>query len=180
MRDFSLERLRRHVHVVTQDSFLFSDTLAANLRVANPAASDAELLRALDLASAADVIERLPQGLEAQLGDRGVTLSGGQRQRLCLARALLSKASIIGLDDATSALDAATERTVLRNIREFRGASGDNTVTVLIVSSKLSTILMADRVVLLAEGHIAAQGTHRELSATCLAYRELMGIDTDG
>ncbi len=107
------------------------------------------------------------------LGDRGVTLSGGQRQRLCLARALLAKATILGLDDATSALDAATERTVLHNIRELR-----NRATVIVVSSKLSTILMADRVLLLADGHIAAQGTHRDLSRTCAAYRELLGIDT--
>jgi len=180
MREFSLEQLRRHVHVVTQDSFLFSDTLAANLRVADPHASDADLLRALELAAAADVIERLPRGLDTQLGDRGVTLSGGQRQRLCLARALLAKASILGLDDATSALDAATERTVLRNIREFRDTAGRNAVTVLVVSSKLSTILMADRVLLLADGYIAAQGTHRDLSRTCAAYRELMGIENDG
>jgi ABC-type multidrug transport system fused ATPase/permease subunit len=148
--------------------------------VADPHASDEELLRALDLAAAADVIERLPQGLETPLGDRGVTLSGGQRQRLCLARALLSKASIIGLDDATSALDAATERTVLRNIRDFRDTSGHHGVTVIMVSSKLSTILMADRIVLLAEGSIAAQGTHRELTRTSAAYRELMGLDTHG
>jgi len=172
VRELDLEELRRHVHVVTQDSFLFSDTLAANLRVANPSASDSDLLHALELAAAADVVERLPQGLDTALGDRGVTLSGGQRQRLCLARALLAKAAILGLDDATSALDAATERTVLHNIRKFRDRA-----TVIVVSSKLSTILMADRVLLLAEGHIAAQGTHRDLSRTCAAYRELLGID---
>jgi ATP-binding cassette subfamily B protein len=176
VREFDLGQLRRRVHVVTQESFLFSDTLAANLRVADPRAGDAELLAALDLASAGDVIERLPQGLKTPLGDRGITLSGGQRQRLCLARALLAKASILGLDDATSALDAATERTVLNNIRDFSNTAGGRVVTVLMVSSKLSTVLMADRVLLLADGHIAAQGTHRELSSSCAAYRELMGI----
>jgi ABC-type multidrug transport system fused ATPase/permease subunit len=173
VRELDLEELRRRVHVVTQDSFLFSDTLAANLRVANSSASDSDLLHALELAAAGDVVERLPQGLDTALGDRGVTLSGGQRQRLCLARALLAKATILGLDDATSALDAATERTVLHNIRKFRDGA-----TVIVVSSKLSTILMADRVLLLAEGHIAAQGTHRDLSRTCAAYRELLGIDS--
>jgi ATP-binding cassette, subfamily B, bacterial len=173
VRELDLEELRRHVHVVTQDNFLFSDTLAANLRVANPSASDSDLLHALELAAAGDVVERLPQGLDTALGDRGVMLSGGQRQRLCLARALLAKATILGLDDATSALDAATERTVLHNIRKFRDRA-----TVIVVSSKLSTILMADRVLLLAEGHIAAQGTHRDLSRTCAAYRELLGIDS--
>jgi ATP-binding cassette, subfamily B, bacterial len=180
VREFPLRDLRRRVHVVTQDSFLFSDTLAANLRVADPGASDAELLAALDHASAGDVIERLPQGLQTPLGDRGITLSGGQRQRICLARALLAKAAILGLDDATSALDAATERAVLRNIREFKNSAGGSAVSVLIVSSKMSTILMADRVLLLADGQIAAQGTHRELSRNCPSYRELMGIETDG
>src|SRR6202789_1799169 len=176
VREFDLGQLRRRVHVVTQESFLFSETLAANPRVAAPHAGDAELLAALDLASAGDVIERLPQGLGTPLGDRGITLSGGQRQRLCLARALLAKASILGLDDATSALDAATERIVLNNIRNFKNKAGGRVVTVLMVSGKLSTVLMADRVLLLADGHIAAQGTHRELSSTCTAYRELMGI----
>ena len=176
VREFDLGQLRRRIHVVTQESFLFSDTLAANLRVADPHAGDAELLAALDLASAGDVIERLPQGLRTPLGDRGITLSGGQRQRLCLARALLAKASILGLDDATSALDASTERTVLNNIRDFKNSAGGRIVTVLMVSGKLSTVLMADRVLLLANGHIAAQGTHRELSSSCAAYRELMGI----
>jgi ATP-binding cassette, subfamily B, bacterial len=176
VRDFELGQLRRRVHVVTQESFLFSDTVAANLRVAAPHAGDADLIAALELAAAADVLERLPQGLETPLGDRGITLSGGQRQRLCLARALLAKASILGLDDATSALDAATERTVLHNIRGFKHAPGGRAVTVLMVSSKLSTILMADRVLLLADGRIAAQGTHQELSSSSVAYRELMGI----
>jgi ATP-binding cassette subfamily B protein len=175
VREFDLGLLRRRVHVVTQESFLFSDTVAANLRVAAPHAGDAELLAALDLASAGDVIERLPQGLQTPLGDRGITLSGGQRQRLCLARALLAKASVLGLDDATSALDAATERTVLNNIRDFKNTAG-RVVTVLMVSSKLSTVLMADRVLLLADGRIAAQGTHRDLVSTSGAYRQLMGI----
>jgi ATP-binding cassette, subfamily B, bacterial len=176
VREFDLGLLRRRVHVVTQESFLFSDTVAANLRVAAPHAGDAELLAALDLASAGDVIERLPQGLQTPLGDRGITLSGGQRQRLCLARALLAKASILALDDATSALDAATERTVLNNIRDFKNTPGGRVVTVLMVSSKLSTVLMADRVLLLADGRIAALGTHRDLASTSGAYRQLMGI----
>ncbi|HEX5361104.1 MAG TPA: ABC transporter ATP-binding protein [Fluviicoccus sp.] len=167
--------LRRHVHVVTQESFLFSDTLAANLRQAKPDATREELHEALRLAAADEVLERLDHGFETRLGDRGVTLSGGQRQRICLARALLAKASILGLDDATSALDANTEKTILDNIRRFREHQG-RTVSVLIVSSKLSTILLADRVLLLADGHIVAQGTHAELAANNTAYRELMGL----
>ncbi|MFV3130937.1 ABC transporter ATP-binding protein [Niveispirillum sp. KHB5.9] len=162
--------LRRHVHVVPQESFLFSDSLAANLRFAKPEASDEDLHHALALAAGEEILDHLPDGFDTRLGDRGVTLSGGQRQRLCLARALLSGASILALDDATSALDAATERRVLENIRGLRD------VTLLVVSSKLSTILMADRVLLLADGRIAASGTHEELAATNQAYRDLMGI----
>jgi ABC-type multidrug transport system fused ATPase/permease subunit len=167
--------LRERVHVVPQESFLFSDTLAANLRMGAPEADEGELRAALRLASGEEILDNLPDGLAARLGDRGVTLSGGQRQRLCLARALLAKASILGLDDATSALDAATERTVLENIRRLR-SQPDRAVTVLIVSSKLSTILFADRVLLLDGGRIAAQGTHAELVANSAQYRDLMGL----
>ncbi|MDO9180564.1 MAG: ABC transporter ATP-binding protein [Agitococcus sp.] len=175
VKEVNNDELRRRVHVVTQESFLFSDTLAANLRQARPNASQEELLSALKLAAADEVLERLESGFETRLGDRGVTLSGGQRQRICLARAFLAHASILGLDDATSALDATTERTILNNLREFKQQTG-RAVTVLIVSSKLSTILLADRVLLLADGQIKAQGTHEELSRTSSAYRELMGI----
>lgn len=170
------ESLRRSVHVLPQESFLFADTIAANLRLARADASDDELHEALRLASAAEILDNLPDGLETRIGDRGVTLSGGQRQRLCLARALLSKARVLGLDDATSALDAVTERVVLENLRRRRDDSGADPTTVLIVSSKLSTILAADRVLLLSGGRIAAQGTHAGLAASNRAYQELMGL----
>ena len=175
IQHLDLSELRHRVHVVPQESFLFSDTLASNLRQSAPDATDEALLEALRLASASEVLERLEHGLETRLGDRGVTLSGGQRQRICLARALLTRASILGLDDATSALDAATEQTILHNVRQYQQNDG-HPITVLIVSSKLSTVLMADRVIVLADGHIQAQGTHHELKETSAAYRELMGI----
>jgi ABC-type multidrug transport system fused ATPase/permease subunit len=167
--------LRRRVHVVSQESFLFSDTLRANLLLARPDASEEDLLRALHLASAEDVLDRLEHGLDTRIGDRGITLSGGQRQRICLARAFLSGASILGFDDATSALDAATERRILDNIRDFK-RSRDRVTSVLIVSSKLSTVLLADRVLVLVDGKLVAQGTHRELEQNSADYRELMGI----
>jgi ATP-binding cassette subfamily B protein len=166
--------LRRQVHVVPQESFLFSDTLAANLRLARPEATEEELHHALSLAAGDEILSHLPDGFDTKLGDRGVTLSGGQRQRLCLARALLSGAAILALDDATSALDAATERRVLENIKGLRDRGAP--VTLLVVASKLSTILMADRVVLLSGGRITASGTHAELSQNSAAYRDLMGI----
>lgn len=166
--------LRRRIHVVPQESFLFSDTLANNLRLGAPDASEAELHEALTLAAADEIVDGLREGFATRIGDRGLTLSGGQRQRLCLARALIAQASILGLDDATSALDAATERRVLDNIRRLR--RGDDAVTVLVVSSKLSTILLADRVLVLADGAITAAGTHESLAATNPGYRDLMGL----
>ncbi|QBQ11300.1 MULTISPECIES: ABC transporter ATP-binding protein [unclassified Pseudomonas] len=171
IRELDLGALRQRVHVVPQESFLFAGSLAANLRLNAPDATDEQLLEALRLAAADDILLRLPHGLATPLGDRGVTLSGGQRQRLCLARALLGQPDILCLDDATSALDAISERHVLNNLRELRGT------TVLVISSKLSTILLADRVLMLADGKIAATGTHAELQHTNPHYRDLLGID---
>ncbi|MCB2256546.1 ABC transporter ATP-binding protein/permease [Pseudomonas chlororaphis] len=176
IRQLNLDELRRRVHVVPQESFVFSDTLAANLRLSAPGASDRQLLQALRLAAAEDLLERLPHGLETPLGDRGVALSGGQRQRLSLARALLGEPDILCLDDATSALDAISERQVLNNLRQLRRDQGRAT-TLLVISSKLSTILLADRVLLLQDGRIAASGTHTELLNNHPDYRDLLGID---
>ncbi|MES2493236.1 MAG: ABC transporter ATP-binding protein [Pseudomonadota bacterium] len=175
VRDLELAHLRRRVHVLPQESFLFSDTLAANLRLSAPDATDEALHTALDQAAASEVFERLADGFETRLGDRGVTLSGGQRQRICLARGLLSDADILVLDDATSALDALTERRAINKVRSLR-RTGDHPVTMLIVSSRLATILAADRVMVLVQGRIVASGTHDKLSATNAEYRALMGI----
>ncbi|ACE84285.1 ABC transporter ATP-binding protein [Cellvibrio japonicus] len=171
------ENLRRRVHVVAQESFLFSDTLAANMRLAKPDASDEDILEALRLASADDVLLRLENGLDTRIGDRGITLSGGQRQRICLARALLGQASLLGLDDATSALDAATEQRIIDNIRQLKHSQG-RSLSLLIVSSKLSTVLLADKVALLEQGRIVAVGTHQELAQHNSVYRELMGVSS--
>ena len=176
VRDLDLADLRRRVQVLPQESFLFSDSLAANLRLAAAQASDAQLREGMRLAAAEDVLERLPHGLDTPLGDRGVTLSGGQRQRLCLARALLGAPDILCLDDATSALDALGERQVLHNIRRLRGDTGQGP-TLLLITSRLSTLLLADRVLMLENGRISASGSHAELSANNAHYRDLLGID---
>ncbi|GHS80738.1 ABC transporter ATP-binding protein [Pseudomonas sp. PAGU 2196] len=176
VRALDLADLRRRVQVLPQESFLFSDSLAANLRLAAANASAAELREGLRLAAAEDVLERLPHGLDTPLGDRGVTLSGGQRQRLCLARALLGAPDILCLDDATSALDALGERQVLHNIRRLRGDTGQGP-TLLLITSRLSTLLLADRVLMLENGRISASGTHAELSANNAHYCDLLGID---
>lgn len=171
-----LTALRQRVHVVPQESFLFSDTLAANLRLGAPSASLEQLRAALHLVNAVDVLEKLEHGFDTRLGDRGVTLSGGQRQRLCLARALLADPGILVLDDATSALDAVTERRILTAMRE-RHAEGDQRQTLLLIASKLSTILFADRVAMLSGGRIVAVGTHLELAAGYAPYRDLLGLE---
>jgi ATP-binding cassette subfamily B protein len=132
-----LQSLRSQVHVVPRETFLFSDTIAANLRMARPDASEAELWSALRLAAVEEVVAALPQGLGTTLGDRGVTLSGGQRQRLSLARALLADPAVLILDDATSALDAITERTILDNFRNWRGREG-RPVTLLLIAARNS------------------------------------------
>lgn len=177
VKDLDLAGLRRQVHAVPQEAFLFSDTLAANMRLAAPDATDEELEWALAMASASELLVSLSDGLDTRIGDRGVTLSGGQRQRVCLARALLGQPRILVLDDATSALDAVTERNVLNNIRALKKL--DKATTVLVIASKLSTILLADKVLFLSDGHIVASGTHQALVNNNAQYRELMGLDDD-
>ncbi len=169
-RTLDLTNLRQRVQVVYQDSFLFSDTVRANLLLGQPSASDADIHAALSAAHAHDIIASLPDGLNTIIGERGATLSGGQRQRLCLARALIAKPAVLCLDDATSALDAVTERHILNHLRQPNGGT-----TVLVIASKLSTILLADRVIMLDDGHIAADGTHTSLLAQSPTYRELLG-----
>jgi ABC-type multidrug transport system fused ATPase/permease subunit len=172
VQDADRDALRRQVQVVPQDGFLFSDSLAGNLRLAAPGADDEELRAALVRAAAEDVLAGLPQGLASRVGERGVTLSGGQRQRVCLARAFLARPALLCIDDGTSALDAVTERRILTGLT----AGG---ATVLLIASKLSTLRCAARVLLMQDGRIAAAGSHDELAATCPAYRDLLGLDDE-
>lgn len=175
VRAANLRQLRSRVHVLPQESFLLSDTLAANLRLCAPDATEEQLVDALDKAAAGELLARLGDGLQTRVGDRGATLSGGQRQRVCLARALLADADLLVLDDATSALDAQTERRAIDNIRGLRLGRA-TPLTMLIVASRLSTVLIADRVVVLAGGRIVAEGTHDQLARNNAAYRGLMGL----
>jgi ABC-type multidrug transport system fused ATPase/permease subunit len=128
----------------------------------------------LRLACADEIVRELPEGLATVIGDRGVTLSGGQRQRLTLARAFVADPDVLVLDDATSALDAITERAILDGLRGHAAERG-RPLTVVIVASKPSTVLLADQVFLLAEGRIAAVGKHSVLLRQDIAYRDLMG-----
>ena len=148
--------LHAAVALVFQESFLFADTVRENLAMGEPA-DDEALRTALDVARARAFVDRLPRGLDEVVGERGVTLSGGQRQRLALARALLRRPRVLLLDDATSAVDATVERAILDGLRDSVAA------TTLVVAHRVSTIALADRVLLLEGGRIAAAGTHRQL-----------------
>lgn len=176
VRQVDLRELRRRVHVVPQDVFLFSDTVESNLRLGARAASANDLWQALRLACADEIVRSLPDGMDTILGDRGVTLSGGQRQRLTLARAFAADPDVLVLDDATSALDAVTERTILDGLRTHARRRG-RPLTILMVASKPSTVTLADRVLLLADGRITAAGEHHTLLQESSSYRDLMGID---
>jgi ATP-binding cassette, subfamily B, bacterial len=158
--------LRSAVALVFQEAFLFAATVRENLALGWDA-SDEELRWALDAARARRFVERLPLGLDQQLGERGVTLSGGQRQRLALARALLRRPGVLMLDDATSAVDPTVERQILDGLPQTLRA------TTLVVAHRLSTISLADRVLFLDGGRIAASGTHRELLESVPAYASL-------
>jgi ATP-binding cassette subfamily B protein len=175
VRRLSLATLRAAVAVVFEDSFLFDDTIAANLRVGRPSATDAEMAWAAHLAQADEFIDELPLRYATPVGERGLALSGGQRQRLALARALLADPRVLVLDDATSSVDAPRELQVVRALAEARTGK-----TTLIISHRPATIAVADRVVLVEAGRVVAEGTHQSLMASSARYREVLGLDQLG
>jgi ABC-type multidrug transport system fused ATPase/permease subunit len=157
IRDVDADELAAHVALVFQETFLFADTVRANLTLGLADVGDERLWEVLEVARARRFVERLPHGLDEVVGERGVTLSGGQRQRLALARALLREPRLLLLDDATSAVDATVERAILDGLRATIAA------TTLVVAHRISTIALADRVLLLDDGRIVADGRHHEL-----------------
>jgi ABC-type multidrug transport system fused ATPase/permease subunit len=158
--------LRAAVALAFQEAFVFADTVRENLTLGRPVADD-DIRWALDRARATRFVDHLPLRLDQPLGERGVTLSGGQRQRLALARALLRRPGLLMLDDATSAVDPTVERQILDGLRQSLQA------TTLIVAHRVSTIALADRVLFLDGGRIAASGTHTQLLASVPAYASL-------
>jgi ATP-binding cassette subfamily B protein len=169
LREFELDHLRRRISLVSQDTYLFNDTLRANVLLARPDADEAAIGRALDQAALADFVATLPEGLDTQVGERGVQLSGGQRQRIAIARAFLKNAPTLILDEATSHLDAVSEAQV-------RGALDAlmRDRTTIVIAHRLSTVRSADLLVVLDRGRVAELGSHAELVARNGLYARLI------
>jgi ABC-type multidrug transport system fused ATPase/permease subunit len=170
VRDVDLRSLRGAVAVVSDDPFLFSATVAENIAYARPSASEQEIELAAQRAQALEFIARLPDGMQTRVGERGLTLSGGQRQRLAIARALLADPRVLILDDATSSVDSSTERLIKVALDEAMAGR-----TTFIVAHRLSTIALADEIVVLEHGQIITQGGHRQLLQSSELYREIVG-----
>jgi ATP-binding cassette, subfamily B, bacterial len=169
LRDVTLHSLRRQVGVVFEESFLFSDSVRANIAYGRPDATDAQIEAAARAAQAHEFISELPRGYDTTVGERGLSLSGGQRQRIALARAILYDPRILILDDATSAIDARIEAEVHDALRGVMAGR-----TTLLIAHRRSTLHLADRIVVLDNGRVIEQGTHEELMARSPVYRTLM------
>jgi ATP-binding cassette subfamily B protein len=168
IRDLTLASVRGQIGIVQQDVFLFAGTIRENIAYGRLGASDAEILEAARRARLDGMIRELPDGLDTVIGERGVKLSGGQKQRLAIARIFLKNPPILILDEATSALDTETERAIQASLAEL--AEGRTT---LVIAHRLATIRDADRIVVVADGRIAEQGTHADLLARGAVYRAL-------
>lgn len=171
IRDVTLRSLRRQIAIVTQQSFLFNDTIRNNIAYGNQDKCEADIMAAAKAAYAFDFIEQLEDGLDTVIGEQGVRLSGGQRQRICIARALLKDAPILILDEATSSLDSESELEVqmaLENLMRGR--------TTFVIAHRLSTIQSADRILVLANGRIVEEGSHHHLVSRDGEYRRLFDI----
>jgi len=168
VREYELRTLREAIGVVTQESFLFNGSIRENLLMGKPTASDAELWRAVDAANARQFIERLPQGLESVVGERGVKLSVGEKQRLSIARALLKDPPILVLDEATASVDTATERLIQEALEHLMANR-----TSIVIAHRLSTIVGADQILVLDHGRVVERGTHEELLVLDQRYAQL-------
>lgn len=169
VRDYAPEALWERIGLVPQKAYLFTGTVASNLRYGDPHATDSDLWRALEVAQAKDFVSAMPEGLESPIAQGGTNVSGGQRQRLAIARALVRKPVVYVFDDSFSALDVATDA---RLRRALEPATRD--AAVLIVAQRVATIQNADRIVVLEDGRVVGVGSHAELLATSETYREIV------
>ncbi|MEJ8281890.1 ABC transporter ATP-binding protein [Pseudonocardia spirodelae] len=169
LRELRLHDLRAELGVVFEEAFLFSDTIRNNIAYGRPDAGDDEIRAAAEAAQVASFVEDLPDGYDTEVGERGLTLSGGQRQRIALARAMLTRPRVLLLDDATSAVDTATEAAIHATLHEL---TADRTT--LLVAHRRSTLALADRIAVLDRGRVVDTGTEDELRGRCALFRELL------
>ena len=168
LKNADIQQVRERIALVPQDPVIFAASVRDNVRYARPDASDAEVLAACTAAFAMEFIEQLPEGLDAYLGERGVRLSGGQKQRIAIARAILADRPILLLDEATSALDSNSEQAVQQALEVLM-----KNRTTIMIAHRLSTVVNADRILVLQQGKIVASGTHTELLANSELYQQL-------
>ncbi|HEU5011457.1 MAG TPA: ATP-binding cassette domain-containing protein, partial [Roseiflexaceae bacterium] len=174
VRDVNEQTLRRQIGVALQESVLFSGTIRDNIRYGRPDASDDEVIAAAKMAQAHDFISRFPDGYDSVVGQRGVNLSGGQKQRLAIARALLMNPAVLILDDSTSAVDVDTEARIQDALARL-----PHKQTRLVVAQRISTVLAADKILVLNDGAVVAEGTHDELIESSPIYREIYESQMD-
>lgn len=175
VREYTMEALRQGCAMVLQKNTLFSGTIRENLLWGDPNATEDQLWAACRAACADEFLERMPDGLDTDLGQGGVNVSGGQKQRLCIARAILKKPKVLILDDSTSAVDTATDAKIRQAFR--RDLPG---TTKLIVAQRVTSVMDADLILVMDDGAVAAQGTHEELMKTCEIYREVYESQQEG
>jgi len=171
IRDVTQQSLRRAIGIVPQDTVMFNDTLYYNIAYAKPDASREEIIRAAELAHIDHFIQKLPDGYDTIVGERGLKLSGGEKQRVAIARTILKNPKIIVFDEATSSLDSNSEQIILDSLREVA-----KNHTTLVIAHRLSTIVDADRILVMSDGNITEQGTHEELLANDGRYAEMWNL----
>jgi ATP-binding cassette, subfamily B, multidrug efflux pump len=179
VRELDLQALRSQIGIALQEAVLFGGTVRDNIRYGRTNATDAEVTAAAKAAQADDFIREFPDGYDTVIGARGVTLSGGQRQRIAIARALLLQPKVLILDDCTSAVDVETEVRLQDALDELLARSR-NATTRLVVAQRISTVLLADRILVLDQGRLETMGTHRELLKSSPVYWDIYNSQLGG